>query len=384
MSRSINGNSAGNSNLFKHHQFAGSLKLMLILPAQVSPMKFITYPLLPFSFLYGGITSTRNWLYDRALLSSYQFPVPVINVGNLSVGGTGKTPHIEYLVRILTGKKIAVLSRGYKRKTTGFILATASESAVTLGDEPYQYFKKFPEIAVAVCEDRVKGINQLLALMPKLQVILLDDAFQHRPVQAHLNILITDYNRLFFRDQLLPAGHLRESRAGAQRADVVVVSKSPAELSAEEALNLKSHIQLYIKPGVPVYFSHYRYETPVAFGTSAFCQKKILLLTGIAQPASLQKYLKDTGYEVVKHFNFPDHYAYRQQDIQEIYNFAKNTENCSILTTEKDWVKLAAPAFQEQIRQMPIFYIPIVIAFSREGEKFNQLIADTVSALPII
>jgi len=347
-------------------------------------MKFITYPLLPFSFLYGGITSTRNWLYDRALLSSYQFPVPVINVGNLSVGGTGKTPHIEYLVRILTGKKIAVLSRGYKRKTTGFILATASESAATLGDEPYQYFKKFPEIAVAVCEDRVKGINHLLALIPDLQVILLDDAFQHRPVQAHLNILITDYNRLFFQDQLLPAGHLRESRAGAQRADVVVVSKSPAELPSEEAQDLKSKIQLYIKQGVPVYFSHYRYETPVAFGTGVFCQKKILLLTGIAQPASLLKYLKDTGYEVVKHFNFPDHYAYQQQDIREIYNFAKNTENCSILTTEKDWVKLAAPAFQEQIRQMPIFYIPIVVAFSREGEKFNQLIANTVSALPIV
>ena len=155
-------------------------------------MKISAYPLLPFSFVYAGITTVRNWLYDHKIYESVQFPVPVISVGNLTVGGTGKTPHVEYLVRLLRPRRVAILSRGYKRKTTGFVLADEKASAASIGDEPYQYTQAFPEVKVAVCEDRVLGIQKLLALNPSPAVILLDDAFQHRPVQPLLNILITD------------------------------------------------------------------------------------------------------------------------------------------------------------------------------------------------
>ena len=337
-------------------------------------MNLLTYPLIPFSFVYAGITRSRNWLYDQEWLKSYQFSVPVINVGNLTVGGTGKTPHVEYLVRVLEDKKVAILSRGYKRHTTGFVLASAHQSAATLGDEPFQYFKKFSNVLIAVCEDRVHGINSLLKLKPDLEVILLDDAFQHRPVQAYLNILLTSYNRLFFRDLVLPAGRLREGRNGAQRADLVVVSKCPVKLPEAEEKSIVSKIHQYTKPGVPVFFSCYCYETPVPFGNKVACGKKIILVTGLAQTESLATYLQEAGYEVIKHFNFPDHYYYRQQDLKEISNFAKLNQDCSILTTEKDWVKLADPIFREQIQQLPFFYIPIKVNFLKDQARFNQLI----------
>jgi len=341
-------------------------------------MNLLTYPLIPFSYIYAGITRTRNWLYDQEILKSHGFPVPVIIVGNLTVGGTGKTPHIEYLVQVLKSKKIAILSRGYKRQTTGFVSASARETAVTLGDEPYQYFKKYAGVMVAVCENRVNGINALLKLNPHLDVILLDDAFQHRPVQAHLNILLTDYNRLFFRDMVLPAGRLRESRRGAQRADLVVVSKCPEKLSEAEESFLQESILRYTKKGVPVFYSRYCYQKPVLFGYNATCGKKIVLVTGIAQSEPLINYLKNAGYDIVKHFKFPDHYYYREQDLKEISNFAKSNNSYSILTTEKDWVKLTDPEFSELIQKLPIFYIPITVAFLRDQEKFDELILNTV------
>ena len=342
-------------------------------------MNLLHYPLIPFSYLYAGITRTRNWLYDQELLKSHQFPVPVINVGNLTVGGTGKTPHVEYLVRLLKNNKVAILSRGYKRQTSGFVLASTQESAATLGDEPYQYYKKFADVIVAVCEDRVKGIHHLLKLKPNLEVILLDDAFQHRPVHAHLNILLTDYNRLFFQDKVLPAGRLRESRRGAQRADVVVVSKCPEQLPATKAIYLQENIHCYTQPDVPVFFSYYSYADPVSFGSTLVCRKKIILMTGIAQPGPLLTYLHEAGYEVVKHFNFPDHYYYRQQDVKEISNFAKLNPDSSILTTEKDWVKLAGPELLTEVQPLAIFYIPIVVAFSKDQEAFNKLILNSVA-----
>jgi len=341
-------------------------------------MNLLTYPLIPISYLYAGITGTRNWLYDQHLLKSYHFPITVICVGNLTVGGTGKTPHVEYLVELLKDKKTAILSRGYKRQTTGFVLASSQDSAATLGDEPYQYFKKFSEVTVAVCEDRVTGINKLLQLNPRLEVILLDDAFQHRPVQAHSNILLTDYNRLFFQDRVLPAGRLRESRAGAQRANIVIVSKCPEKLPQAEQNRLKQNISRYTKAGMPVFFSLYQYAKPVAFGNSNSYGKEIILVTGIAQPLPFIRYLNEKGFTIIKHFNFPDHYNYRQQDLTEISNFAKSNGSCSIITTEKDWVKLAEPIFRKQIRQLPFFYIPIKVVFLEDKEIFNGLILSNV------
>jgi tetraacyldisaccharide 4'-kinase len=337
-------------------------------------MKILNYPLLPFSALYAGIMHTRNWLYDTGMLASTSFAVPVINVGNLTVGGTGKTPHVEYLVRLLHHRRPAILSRGYKRQTKGFVLAEEQASAATLGDEPYQYYQEFPGVTVAVCEDRVSGIRNLLDLFPDTGVILLDDAFQHRPVQAHCNILLTDYNRLFYQDAVLPAGRLRESRAGARRADVVVVTKCPPDLPEEALQQVRGQIGRYTQSGVPVFFSYYQYQQPVPFGSETRCGQDLILITGIARPQGLVAFLEKAGYRIVRHFNFPDHYTYRQQDIQEISNFAKSAGNVSLLTTQKDWTKLINPALRQQVERLPVFYLPIAVVFLQDQQVFDQLI----------
>lgn len=217
-------------------------------------MNLLRKILFPFAILYGFITGIRNFLFDKGILKSYSFEFPVIVVGNLSVGGTGKTPQIEYLIRLLSERySIATLSRGYKRKSDGFILANANATAATLGDEPFQFFQKFPSIQVAVDVDRKNGIEQLLAQERKPQVILLDDAFQHRKVKAGFYILLTAYYDLFVEDYILPTGNLRESRSGAQRADIIVVTKCPETLSGIEQTQIKQSIKAY--SNAPVYFS---------------------------------------------------------------------------------------------------------------------------------
>ena len=343
-------------------------------------MKISAYPLLPFSLLYAGITRVRNWLYDREIYSSENFPVPVISVGNLTVGGTGKTPHVEYLVRLLQPRRVAILSRGYKRQTTGFVLADEKASAATIGDEPYQYKLAFPDVRVAVCENRVAGIQHLLAITPCPQVILLDDAFQHRPVQPRLNILITDYHRLFYQDYVLPAGRLRESRAGAQRADIILVSKSPATITIEDKEEIRGRIQEYSRPGVPIFFTTYNYQTAVNYGRPAPISNQVILVTGIAQSGPLVQYLQNKGYNILKHFNYPDHHAFSLKDIKEISNFAALQKEgaISILTTQKDWTKLSSPALRPQVQKLPFFYVPIVVQFLENKTQFEKLILETV------
>ncbi|WP_026464178.1 tetraacyldisaccharide 4'-kinase [Adhaeribacter aquaticus] len=339
-------------------------------------MNFLKYPLLPFSLLYSGITCTRNWLYDAQVLESSSFRVPVICIGNLTVGGTGKTPHVEYLVQVLAKKQVAILSRGYKRQTTGFVLADETATAATIGDEPFQYYLKFFGVTVAVCEDRVKGINKLLQIKPHLEVVLLDDAYQHRPVKAGLNILITDYYRLFYQDYVLPAGRLRENRFGAKRADVILVSKCPEGLPEKDQTEITNQIKKYCKPDTPVYFTTYRYLKPVAFGKEIGFTKQIVLITGIAQPGPLLQYLKENGFEVVKHFSFPDHHRYKPEDLTEIINFAalKARDGLCFLTTQKDWTKLNSLEFRNQVKELPFFYLPIKVAFLAGQEAFNALI----------
>jgi len=342
-------------------------------------MKVSAYLLLPFSVLYGGITRTRNWLYDQKLIPSRGFSIPVINVGNLTVGGTGKTPHVEYLIRLLQLKNIAILSRGYKRTTKGFVLANADASPATIGDEPFQYTQSFPGITVAVCEDRVNGINQILKFKPRTEVILLDDAFQHRPVQAHLNILLTDYNRLFYQDFILPAGRLREARTGAQRADIIIVSKSPTNLAEIDKAKIRQQILTYSRPNVPVFFTTYRYQVPISFGLKVPLNRQIILLTGIAQPQPLINYLAEQDYFVLKHFDYPDHYAYTQQDMLEISNFARTTaKEISIITTQKDWTKLSRPELASIIQNIAIFYVPIEVHFLENKTLFEQIITATI------
>lgn len=320
----------------------------------------------------------RNYFYDHGIFQESAFDLPVICVGNLTVGGTGKTPHVEYLIRLLKGKKIATLSRGYKRKSKGFLLANPTVSAETLGDEPFQYYLDFPEINVAVCEKRVAGINKLREIKPETQTIILDDAFQHRAVKAGLNLLITDFYRRFDKDHMLPAGLLREPRSGANRADAVIVSKCPEKLTESQKNELKNGIGKYTKTGTPVFFSTYAYGRPVNFGCVQPLQKDVVLVTGIANAEPLLAWLQSGGYRVHEHLAFPDHHLYTEENLEKIaktwQKYRTSGHGCSILTTRKDAVKLARPEFDAQLQAIPFFYVPIEVAFLENEAAFRQLV----------
>ena len=296
-------------------------------------MNLLRKLLFPFAILYGLITSIRNFLFDKGILKSYSFDLPVIAVGNLSVGGTGKTPQIEYLIRLLSDKyKIATLSRGYKRQSKGFILADANSSATILGDEPFQFYKKFPSIQVAVDADRKNGIEQLLSQSNKPEVILLDDAFQHRKVKAGFYILLTSYGDLYSDDFMLPTGNLRESRSGAKRANVIIVTKCPFNLSPDEQNNIKK--KLKVAENQKLYFTFIAYEEFVYGENRKINVNEIqsaakLLVAGIAKPEPFFAYLQDTNDVCL---SFPDHHNFTDKDILEIKNLAQNN---IIITTEK-------------------------------------------------
>ncbi len=334
--------------------------------------------LFPFSVLYDGITWLRNKLYDRGSLSSVRFSVPVISVGNLAVGGTGKTPHIEYLIQLLQSQyQLATLSRGYKRKTKGFLLADTTSDATSIGDEPLQFYRKFPNVLVSVCEDRLVAIPQLLTRHQEIEVILLDDAYQHRRVRPGLSLLLTDYDRPFYSDYLLPAGNLRENRGGYKRADIIIVSKCPEQLSAQE----KKEIQRRIKPLAHqhVFFSAVKYAALYDFYTGETLPealpKDVLLLNGIAHPKPVFEHLKSLGLQV-QQLTFPDHHFFSKADLEEIRKkFRLNGEgNKVIITTEKDATRLAM--HQEQLKEwgLPIAVLPISIQLLQDEEAFNNLI----------
>lgn len=325
--------------------------------------------LFPFAILYGWITAFRNFLYDRKILESHAFGVPVIAVGNLSVGGTGKTPQIEYLIRLLSpGHKVATLSRGYKRKSKGFILADGNSTAQILGDEPCQLHLKFPEIQVAVDADRKTGIERLLSLPEKPDIILLDDAFQHRRVKAGFYILLTAYGDLFCDDFMLPTGMLREGRSGAKRADAIVVTKCPVTLSEAEQQKIRRKINL----GVPVYFSSIQYDDKVynESGSKTVSQIEFepkLLLAGIAKPQPFFDYLK--GENDVR-LAFPDHHHFTDTDIEAI---KQKADQRPIITTEKDYVRL------KNAELKLLYYLPIKSHFIADAKSFDAQILDFVS-----
>ncbi len=328
-------------------------------------MNLLRKILFPFAILYGFITSIRNFLFDKGIFASYSFDLPVIVVGNLSVGGTGKTPQIEYLIRLLSERyAIATLSRGYKRKSSGFVLANANSSAETLGDEPYQFYQKFPSIQVAVDADRKNGIEQLLTQEKKPQIILLDDAFQHRKVKAGFYILLTAYDDLFADDFILPTGNLRESRNGAQRADVIVVTKCKATLSEAEQIQIKEKIKRYSKASV--YFSSIAFDAAVYSKTTSISvaeiqQSDCILLAGIAKPVSFFNYLKNTNSVCL---SYPDHHHFSESDIQEIKQKAGDKR---IVTTEKDYVRLKDSILQEQL-----YYLPITTCILHAADSFDK------------
>jgi tetraacyldisaccharide 4'-kinase len=332
-------------------------------------MNLLRKILFPFAILYGFITSIRNFLFDKGILVSYSFDLPVIVVGNLSVGGTGKTPQIEYLIRLLEERyAIATLSRGYKRKSTGFVLASANETAATLGDEPFQMYQKFPSIQVAVDADRKNGIEQLLTQVHPPQVLLLDDAFQHRKVKAGFYIMLTAFNDLFLDDFLLPTGNLRESRSGAQRANVIVVTKCPTTLSETEQSQIKQRIKSY--SDTPVYFSTIAFDESVQSSTTSvpvatIQQSACVLLAGIAKPASFFNYLTNSASICL---TYPDHHHFTETDIQQIKQQAGEK---MIVTTEKDYVRLKDSVLKEQL-----YYLPIRTSLLVGSNEFDATVLD--------
>ncbi|MCD7938056.1 MAG: tetraacyldisaccharide 4'-kinase [Tannerellaceae bacterium] len=345
--------------------------------------------LFPFSFLYGIGVWCRNFMFNKGILPTEQYPVPVICIGNLSVGGTGKTPHTEYVIRLLKDKyKVAVLSRGYKRNTKGFMLASPQSSSKTIGDEPYQIKLKFPDIIVAVDENRRRGIKQLLALDEEQRpdVILLDDGYQHRYVTPSLSILLTDFNRLIYLDKLLPVGGLRESRKGVLRADVVVVTKCDPDLKPidfrilEENLNLWSHQLLY--------FSRIIYgEMEPLFPEETTPQKlekirpenDVIVIAGIAKPELFVDEIRKHTEKVCP-FLFPDHHNFTKKDFKKIQDKFKTFTDPLILTTEKDAVRLKDNKYLPEEWKSRLYYLPIRIDFSaKHYTTFDEVIVKHVS-----
>lgn len=361
----------------------------------------IYYPLIPFSWLYGFGVTVRNIMFECGLLHSESFDVPVISIGNITVGGTGKTPHTEYLIKLLSPtQQVAVLSRGYKRKSKGYILSDNSTPMSKIGDEPFQMKQKFPHIHMAVDKNRRHGIKELckLSVYPAANVIILDDAYQHRYVTPGVNILLMDYHRLIYFDKLIPAGRLREPRSSSNRADIVIVTKCPESITPTERMGITQSLKL--QPWQKIYFTHFKYGNLKSIANGVSSKNKVndielselndneynvLLLTGIASPQQmaydLEKFCKFTS------MSFPDHHDFTRKDIalvdRRIKELESNGKKTIVITTEKDATRLVS-----YFRQNPsdgsilsstegrdFYALPIEVVFMNDKEsEFNQFI----------
>lgn len=341
----------------------------------------------PFALLYGLILFLRNWCYSAGLLTETSFELPIINVGNLAFGGTGKTPHIEYLIKLLKPThKVAVLSRGYKRKTIGYFFASNESSAAEIGDEPRQIKQKFKdEIHLAVSENRVIGVPNLLFDAEDTDLILLDDAFQHRAIKAGLNILLTDYNNLFTQDYLTPAGTLREYRAGYKRADIIIVTKCNPDLQQAEKDIIKAQINPLAHQ--QVFFSYQKYDDLVPYfpqNTESHMDinsADLLIFSGIAKADSFENYLEQKAHKVLSAWRFGDHHDFTFEEISKLLTAFDNydSKNKILVSTEKDAMRLQTDDYKELLKNYPIYYLPMQVAFfENDKEKFNQTILNYV------
>lgn len=341
-------------------------------------MKYIVYP---FALIYGIIISIRNIFFDVGILRSEKFPLWVISIGNLSVGGTGKSPHTEYIANLLEGidkekfsfNNIATLSRGYGRNTNGFRLVNESDNAKEVGDEPLQLKKRLKDVYVAVDENRAHGIKTLLELNPQLKLTILDDAFQHRYVKRDVSILLTSYYQPFYNDSVLPTGRLREPRRGYRRANIIIVTNTPPNISVKEKETIVKKINPRRKQ--KVFFSNVIYQS---LAPVYICNDKvpvinktysILLFTGIANAQGLYNHLTEIARDV-NHISFPDHYIFQPSDISKIIKHYNNITNPNklIVTTEKDAMRLYANDLSSQFKNIPVYYLPIQVKVNEEEE----------------
>jgi tetraacyldisaccharide 4'-kinase len=340
-------------------------------------LRSIRILLFPFSILYGLAVWIRNRLFDSNILKAASFNLPIICVGNLSAGGTGKSPLVEFLIRLLKNRwQIAVLSRGYKRKTKGYALATSTTTALEIGDEPMLFHIKFPDVAIAVGEQRIVAIPQILHDRPRTGAIILDDAFQHRSVKAGFNILLTDYSNLYTRDWFLPTGDLRDEKGSYRRAQVLIVTKCPPDLPEAE----REDIRKELKPLAhhKVFFTSIRYGIPYHIISRRPMPlqpgMEVLLVSGIANPGPLKNYLQD-AVDAYYEISYRDHHIYSIDDWKEI---KKRYENIAagrkiILTTEKDAVRLTK--FAQELQEFPVYVLPIDIQFLfNQEQSFTDLI----------
>ncbi len=336
--------------------------------------------LFPFSLIYGLIISIRNTLFDWNILPSREFSIPVISIGNLSTGGTGKTPHVEYLIRLLQHqRKIAILSRGYKRKSRGFVQAIEGSSVEDIGDEARQIKNKFPHILVAVHASRKAGISRIIKENPDVDLVILDDAFQHRYVTPGLNILLTEYYNPFFRNFLLPCGNLREPKSGIQRADAVVITKTPQIFSPLDRRYFLQNLKPFKTKDV--FFSSLQYSSLIQLWsasakTRSLNFKTIFLFTGIANPEALEEYLKKQ-YQELFLYQFPDHHQFRTNDLKKLLDdyHANISHSKAIITTEKDAMRLNTPELKDAFSGIPVYFLPVQVMFHEPDQKhFDKII----------
>lgn len=344
--------------------------------------------LFPLSVLYGFITDLRNFFYNKGLLKSEVFDIPIICVGNITVGGTGKTPHTEYMARLLSKDfNVAILSRGYKRKSDGFVLGSEISDVDELGDEPFQMLNKMPEVTVAVDKDRVHGVKMLMGLKPETDVIILDDGYQHRRLKPGFTILLVDYSRPIGKDHMLPYGNLREHKKNTKRADIILITKCPRDLSPELKNILTDELQG--KNSQEIFFTSLKYDIPVSvFGINkkiypewnSFLESGAVVITGIARPEPLLVHLQKLFSEI-KHLDYPDHHDFTEADLQSCLSAFKELKTTFryFITTEKDAVRLRnIPYLPEEIKDN-LYLIPVSIQFhGSEKERFDKLIFDYV------
>ncbi len=342
-------------------------------------MKFFKWLLFPFAVLYDMITRLRNHLFNIGHFKSFEFQTNVISVGNLSVGGTGKTPMVEYLIRLLRDSyQTATLSRGYGRKTKGFLKGEIGDTKVSdIGDESFQYLLKYGhQTDVFVGEERVWAIPGILYEKPSTEIILLDDAYQHRSVKPSLSIVLTRYDQLFYEDYLLPYGRLRERRKGIERADAIVVTKCPKQLDQHKVVQ---NIKQYNIHNRPVFFTSVKYGELVSFNAETpllNSKMKVVLVSGIANADDFESYCLQ-NYDIIDHLRFGDHHHYRITDIDKIKSFMVE-EEVIFITTEKDFVKLRE--FEKELGDLPFYYLPIEIVFKDNKSEFDELVKKSIKS----